>query len=559
LGWWGCVVVAADPAPSEALRHGLWSSFAQEHPMLVIFALLALTQPASAGDCPELETVIAALDSETRCLTPAIRSAWLAAETPEQQACVAEAMHLRGMPASPMAPGRPFEGERAPLPDPAVRDSYGLPNQAFSEHFVVLWGDNDDPSQGRIDNLLTAFETGWNNHIETWGMPAPVEVGQYYFNVYIGNSGSGAPGISGASGYFTTDGDGYPIIVMDPDTLSYSNYAATTAVHEFFHACQWATGNYITQSYMWFWEATATWSEGSVYPHFDDYAWPLPGFAFLPHLPLSFFDYPDRGQLQEMHHYGAFVWPRYISEYVADDILTVNVWKSGSAGSDPLFIYDDLVYRASGLDLMDVWGDFLAHNAVWDYADHDLYVEIINMYDNYYTDESIAASYTGDGMEAWGSARENLPQSWGANYIVLVDPSEGELRFAFEGASRGSEDSLAEWEIRMVLVEGGAYTYVDVPVEGGVASWASAPDQQIDTIYAVIGAWAATNYDGETFDYDYRLWVAGAFDDTGLPDDTSSPEEPGGCGCASGPGAGAAGLAWLGLLGIGAAVRRRRG
>ena len=47
-------------------------------------------------------------------------------------------------------------------------------------------------------------------------------------------------------------------------------------------------------------------------------AWPLVGFAFLPHLPLTFFDYPDRGELQEMHHYGAFIWPRYISEFAAN-------------------------------------------------------------------------------------------------------------------------------------------------------------------------------------------------------------------------------------------------
>ena len=70
-----------------------------------------------------------------------------------------------------------------------------------------------------------------------------------------------------------------------------------------------------------------------------------------------------------------------------------------------------------------------------------------------------------------------------------------------------------------------------------------------------IGSWTATCYEGESFDDDYRLWVDGAFPGAGLPEDTGEAEKPGGCGC--GGAGGAAGFAWLGLLGLGAAVRRR--
>jgi hypothetical protein len=522
--------------------------------MLAALTLALLAAPAHASACPELAPVLSALDGRGVCLTPAIRAAWLAAETPSQYACVAAAMAERGLPDRPMAPGRAVDGRRGTMPEKGVRDSYGLPNQAFSEHFVLLWGEDRSPSESQIDNLLDAFETGWDNHIDGWGMPAPEGSDEYYFNVYIGDSGSGAPGISGASGYFTTDGEGNPIIVMDPGLLANRQYASTTAVHEFFHAVQWATNNYVTYDSMWFWESTATWSEGAVYPSYNDYAWPLPGFAFLPFLPLSFFDYPDRGQLQEMHHYGAFIWPRYITEFVADDELTVEVWLDGSAGADPLYIYDEHLYRASGKELVEVWGDFLGHNAVWDYQDRSLYRSILDMYASYYSDQSIASSTSGPGMEDWTSARDNLPQNMGANYLVITDPDPGVLRFEFEGDLRGSSESLAEWEIRMVTIIDGAWEYHTVPVEGGLGSWASDGVTEYDTVYVAVGAWAATWYDEETFDYSFRLWVEGAFGDTGLSDDTGVKEKPGGCGCSS---TGALGLFWLGLLGLGAAVRRR--
>ncbi len=523
--------------------------------MLASLSLALLAAPLQAATCPELEPVLSALDGRGTCLTPAIRAAWLSADTPEQRSCVAEAMAARGLPSRPMAPGRAAEETRSPLPELTVADTYDLPNQEFSEHFVLLWGDGRNMYDSQIENILDAFETAWDNHIDDMGMPAPEFTEEHYFNVYVGDSGSGAPGISGASGYFTTDDDDNPIIVLSPDILNYHEYASTTAVHEFFHAVQWSTGNYVTYDSMWFWEATATWSEAVVFPTYDDYAWPLVGFAFLPHLPLTFFDYPDRGELQEMHHYGAFIWPRYISEFVADDGVTIDVWTQGSAGADPLYYYDDLIYRASGLELMDVWGDFLGHNTVWDYQDRDLYLSLLQQYSGWYGDESLAGTTSGPGMEGWSSAREHLPQNMGANNLAFSHPDPGVIRFEFDGGARGSADSAAVWQIRVVLVQGDSFEYVPLDVAGGTASWASDGETVYDAVYVAIGSYALTWYEDETFDYDYRLWIEGAFPDTGLPEDTGSSEKPGGCGCSAA--AGAAGFAWLGLLGLGAAVRRR--
>ena len=235
-------------------------------------------------------------------------------------------MRDRGLPEQPMAAGSGVQASRALLPELTVADPYGAPNQLTSEHFVVLWDSDDGLHESWITNLIGAFEDGWDNHVDGWGMPTPTFMQEHYFNVYLGNTGDGIPSISGASGYFTTDGDGNPMIVIDPDILSYGEYASTTAVHEFFHACEWATGNYVTYDSMWFWEASATWSEGETYIDSQDYAWPLPGFAYYGHLPLTHFDYPDTGTLVEMHHYGAFIWPRFVGEHVADPETTIEVW-----------------------------------------------------------------------------------------------------------------------------------------------------------------------------------------------------------------------------------------
>lgn len=529
--------------------------------------LLVVLPLHGAVSCPELEGVIEALDTPSRCLTPAIRAAWLQAETPRQQDCVAQAMRDRGLPSRPLATPRRSEAPPAPAPPPApartVADPYGASNQLLSEHFVILWNEDDGFHESWVSRLSEAFEDGWDNHVDHWGMPSPQFMEEHYFNVYLGNTGGDVPSISGgASGYFTTDDDDNPIIVIDPDILAHSDYAASTAVHEFFHACQWSTGHYVTYDSMWFWEATAVWSESEVYPSNRDYAFPLPGFAFYAYLPLFHFDYPDRGTLVEMHHYGAFIWPRYVTEHVVDSELTIDVWQQGSAGGDPLYEYDTLFYRHVGMDLEVVWGDFLARNAVWDYADRDLYVSIIDYYADWYDDESRVGNLEGAGLSAPVSPNANSPHNMGANYVELLAPAEGPLRFEFEGDNRGSSDSLSEWELRLVFEKDGAWEYEKLELDGRKVSYTGPDASLYDAIYVSIGAWSETYYEEETFSYTYRLWVEGAFPDTGLPDDTGTePEKPGGCGCAAGTGA--APLAWFGLLGLAIArarapARRRR-
>ena len=45
-------------------------------------------------------------------------------------------------------------------------------------------------------------------------MNAPTGYGGTYFNVYIGDTGGAVPSVMNA-GYYTLDGSGYPMIVMN--------------------------------------------------------------------------------------------------------------------------------------------------------------------------------------------------------------------------------------------------------------------------------------------------------------------------------------------------------
>ncbi len=518
--------------------------------MILASLLPLIAGTALAEPCPAVQPGLQAIDAGARCLTPLLLAAWTQAETPAQRACLAQGLRQRGLPSSPMAPGRVAPSPPPPLPDKSVRDAYDAPNQQLSDNFVVLWGDDGYLHPQTGERLLEAFEDGWSHYIDGWGMAAPEGTDSYYFNVYLGNSGGQVPSISGAAGYFTTDSDGHPMIVLDSDILVDSDYSAGTAVHELFHAMEWATGNYVIRDSLWLWEASSSWAEAEVYPDNQLYPIQLPGFAFLPHLPLDFYDYPDTGSLQEMHQYGAFIWLRYLSEIVADSELVVDVWTDGSAGGSTLDAFDDHIYRYTGQEFIEVWGDFLGHNAGWDYQDRELYLEIMGWYDGYYADHSLAASQSGLGSPDWVHSHEYPPWNYGANYVELRDPAEGTLIVEFEGVNRGDQDSLSEWQLRLVLEKDGAWEYLTLPVVDRQASHEQADIGDYDVITLAIGAWSATRWEEETFGYDYRLYVDDGSSDTGGSNKRRNSKS---CGCQP---AAPLGAGWVLLALLAAATRR---
>lgn len=534
-----------------------------------LLPLVSLPSLAGEAECSAILPYLDALDRPSRCHTVPMLQAWAQARASGETACLARELAIRGLPDS--APPE----DRGPVPPPsypppegkATRDPYGVPNVLETENFVGRWGNDGHVGSSDVSQLLEYFEAAWSYEIDGMGMPAPRQTDSWKMNIYVGDTGDGTPGSYGAAGYFYYDPDGYPAIVMNPWVFQDELQAEGTASHEFFHALEDATGSYT--DYMngaggWYWEACAVWVEGEINPENYYYASFLMGFAYMPFLPLHFFDYADSGAFEELHQYGAFIFPRYLSEVAADQALVVDSWTLGSARSDPLDVIDSLL-EPYGTTTRAVWSDFIAHNAVWDYADQELYTWYMDAYASYYDDESIAEVFSGDGSEDWFEPISQLPQRFGSNTIVLKRPEDGPLRVEFEGDVEGDEGSPAWWTVRVVVSDGGQYTYLEVPLEGNVGSLDLQDMGSVDNLYLVVGAVSDDTVDEEEFPYRARMWVETDDDpwlDTADTGDEDEQDLKGACGessaCATGPAGIPARLPWgLLLLGL-AAVRRGR-
>lgn len=454
-------------------------------------------------------------------------------------------------------------GPPIPAAQKTAREPNGTtyPNELASENFVAKWGTRGGISEADAQDLLDAFEHAWATEIEAEGFPAPGGTDRYLFNVYIGDTGDGAPDGYGTSGYFNRDREGYPMIVVSAATLGDLAWAQGTAAHEFFHAVQDVTGRYdYTGDSAWYWEATAMWIEGEVLPDHDEYVAFLYGYALLPHLPVYFFDYPDSGALEEYHQYGAMIFPRYVSEIAADSELIRDSWVEPGADTPHDTIAELLAER--GVAIEDAFGDFAARNVTWDYADGAVYDQWVDWYADYYRSEDarVVDELDADGTDGLVEAPDDtLPGRYGYNVVTLARPDEGDYRVRFEGAAEGSDGSAADWRVTVVqdLPGGPLYTPVALNAATGEILLEDVEDAPIHLVVAAVPERARTD---ETFAWSYSVaWEAPAGDDdTGLPEEPARPglddDESAGCGCASG------GSAWMAgaLVAAGLVARRRR-
>lgn len=460
--------------------------------------------------------------------------------------------------------------DRAPPAAKAERDAWGTyPHVAASTNFVVKWGDGGAVSQEEVDALLDAFEEGWAVEIGEMGHPAPLGTDTWLFNVYVGDTGDGTPSSNGAGGYYWRDDDGMPYVVVARDSLYYPDYAQGTAVHELYHALQDAVGTY---GYgdgnvgAWYWEATAGWAQGEVYPENATYAQFLMGYAWLPELPVGFFDYPDSGALEEYHQYGAFIFPRYVSEVAADRDLVVQSWLDAGGEEDPVAVLAAGL-EARGVAFADAFGDFAARNAGWDYADGDVYADSLMAWSGYFDDNAASADNVGEeGTGGWLDLPEgHAPQRHGYAVVRAHLGAYG-ARIDVGGDPVGSRESPSAWRVTVVEVDDDVMTYHPVTLDGeGEGSVVLRGDGEAWIVAAAVPDRAES---GETFGFAYGV-------EPGEPPDTEAPEggkgeEPAACGCAVGGaaggavgrgGAGARGAVAAVLAGVAAAAavaRRRR-
>jgi MYXO-CTERM domain-containing protein len=509
----------------------------------MLFFLGWISQPIQAQEVP--------------CLTPTLMQKW--GDKPE----------MRAYPARP------------PLPGKSERDAWGeWPNDRFSENFVVKWG-SDSISSQKIEALLDAFEAAWAVQVDEMDFEAPVGSKDYRFNVYIGDSGPDTLSGHGAAGYFSYDEEGWPLIVIAKASLNADDDGAGTAVHEFFHAVQDAMDTWeYTGLGAWYYEASACWSVPEVLVGDLTYMSFIMGYALLPNYSVNFFDYWDTGAFPEYHQYGAFLFPRYLSEHVGDWRLIRDSWRADNGANDPLQAIGGLL-EAQGDDLDQVFSDFAAHNAIWDYSDGAIYDQYVSYYADQFSewDCRVSDALGPSGDSDWREANsECLPQSYGYNLIRIDKPVSGHLAVDFRGDTNGSRGSSTTWKLQVVRDGGDKATYTPLELTENTAETVVCDVGDEDTLFLVVSSHGQRFKDGEVFAYESKVEIVerhsdcdGEPEDTGEPVDTGSPRpdptpgQPGGlvlegtpsCNCTSatprtGPGV-ALGVVLLAFVG-----RRRR-
>ena len=480
--------------------------------------LLALSTSSFAASCPDVGSEH--LLGRHRCPTAALEAARRTAGCPSATAPLTRA-----------APG----GEKT------VRSTWEYSENRYeTDDLVIWWGTYEGFNDADIERLANAFATGWSGLLDL-GYPLPEGTDSFKLNIYIAGTGAGPRDTSEwVAGYMTHDGQGYPYIVMGSNTLG-TEQGDLTAVHELFHASQYAVDTYDgrNERSLWWFEATAVWFEGELHPELDGHADNLVGWAFRPELPLNFFDYPDSGDFTEGHQYGAFIWPRYLSDFHGGAEIVRRSWFEAEADDRPLDVVADLLAE-EGVGAAEAYFDFAARAATWDFPLGDTYENAIQNGGGFGSSESARPSgFLELPTESMVRPIDELPGTYGANYWELRSPSDA-MVLSFEGYPGPNR-----WYAAVIGQTGDEHVRVELPLIGGAGAATLLNMHEHEELWLVVAAVDSPGED-DTFSYGFTI------EDLTLKIPEGG-EEGTGCGCASS----SSGAAWLWLLSAGATLRRR--
>lgn len=448
----------------------------------------------------------------------------------------------------------------APLPNPPPpsadgkqsRDAYGsFPSQRETPNFIIKWGALDGFSFEDVDALAEALETSWSHEIDALGYPVPLGANTYKVNVYIGDTHPLSPPINAnAKAYVNLDPDGYPQLVFSGKHLGNHSTVSLTAAHEFFHAIQWhANDDYAygpEEPASWYWEATAVWMENEVFSDNLEYGRHIASFLFYPEYPLNFFTLPSTGALSETHAYGAFLFPRYLSEHGPGHALLRESFTDSKGQDDPLDVLDRLM-KDSGTSLNEQFFSFIQRNATLNYAHRASYIAHLDTYGGYLSVYSHRPSgVLSDYNDQWKSNLEDFPVSLSANYWE-IRPTQTPFTIDIESFDEG------EWHAAIVTFDGSTHTVKST-------TWTGKEQVALDMTATAHETWLVVGLhhsEAPQRAHPYQVRLRSQDPDTGdhSDDDTGPNEEPNGCQC-SGQSRSSIWLLGLCLL-LSSAVQRR--
>ncbi len=275
--------------------------------------------------------------------------------------------------------------ERIDYPDAVI-----LPNFEYTEHFAIRWGDDFTFNSGDLERLVEIVENVWDVEVNQMGYTKPWNSNTYYTDVYVGNSGDGAPEIDFQGAYTTL----YHNNLADPDNMSYMVFwdeifhheSSTQDIfsHEFFHVCQFQIalagcyGHMVCDACIWAVEGSAVWAEDEVYNDVNNYMQYVWYYMFEPEITL----FSGNG----VDPYARVIFFKYISENWGGRDALYTIWNE--CHTDIVFSIQGFL-SDQGLTLEEAFKEFAVKNLFSDYEEGASYStpNIFRRFSNYPQDE----------------------------------------------------------------------------------------------------------------------------------------------------------------------------
>ncbi len=418
-----------------------------------------------------------------------------------------------------------METPSAPPPPPVATESCLAPRKANAlagERFVVEY--DDGTSESNVQRLLTALEYSYDKEVTELRWRAPMGAGNCLLPVYIEPSNQ-------QSAYTTVDrcAVGYcPYIVAYSGSFADLSWADTMAAHEFNHALQYSYG---AATEFWWWEATATYVEESVYPSSNWWAYYVTGYAQNPQLSLNASDQQDQDIF--WHMYGMAIWAFYLDEYQGGLATVQGTWEAARRAGNRTDVYFYGAWDALedlDIDFEEAYLDFAVRNATMEYDAH----RILPQVDTVGRVRALPASDTVAGA--------TRPQGYGQNYI----PVEGGLGAGILRLTVTGDDAVSWGGAIIATADGRTLRSEVATAEAGSALVVELPDYGGEELMLMVTPLAQ---DERPHGYDWTLEIV-------PPPVDAEESDKGFLGCSAAPGT--TGVVPLALAGLAGVLGRRR-
>lgn len=341
-------------------------------------------------------------------------------------------------------------------------DTYDTPEGHFKLHYDTDGSEavyqptvdnNSNSVPDYVERVGGYFEASWSfldslgfDHAPSDGTLGGDSRYDVYFHSYSGAYGVTFPEGSAASQYPGRNAY-YSHINIDPDFDGFPHTpdqnAQVTAVHEFFHAVQFA---YDVSESSWLMETSSTWVEDEKYTDVNDYINYLSSVFNSPYLSIT--------STSGVHEYGNCVWLHHMTESKSEDLVR-QIWE-GCINTSALSAINNTLNNYNPASSLDEdfneyarWNYFTGSQRsstnMPTYAEANLFPQVsVYRYENDYPveDASVASSV--------------YPQGYGANYVRFSPSSNPKqnLLLLLHG------DGNANMHYQLVASAGGTYSLV---------------------------------------------------------------------------------------------------